>query len=101
MELGGKSPAIVLPSADLKLAANNVCPYLLKPASRWYTSLTRVRPLQILFGGIFNSGQVCMSTERILVHESVAADFEKELVIAAKEVEGRGSTGSSSSGRTP
>jgi acyl-CoA reductase-like NAD-dependent aldehyde dehydrogenase len=24
MELGGKSPAIVLPSADLKVAANNV-----------------------------------------------------------------------------
>ena len=24
MELGGKSPAIVLPGADLKLAANNV-----------------------------------------------------------------------------
>ncbi|GFZ48629.1 hypothetical protein JCM24511_06378 [Saitozyma sp. JCM 24511] len=66
MELGGKSPATVLPSADLKLAANN-----------------------ILFGGIFNSGQVCMSTERILVHESVASDFEKELVIAAKELEGR------------
>lgn len=26
MELGGKSPAIVLPGADLKLAANNVRP---------------------------------------------------------------------------
>lgn len=25
MELGGKCPAIVLPGADLKLAANNVC----------------------------------------------------------------------------
>jgi acyl-CoA reductase-like NAD-dependent aldehyde dehydrogenase len=34
MELGGKSPAIVLPSADLKLAANNVCQYVLNPASR-------------------------------------------------------------------
>lgn len=30
MELGGKSPAIVLPGADLKLAANNVSPFPLK-----------------------------------------------------------------------
>ena len=26
MELGGKSPALVLPGADVKIAANNVCP---------------------------------------------------------------------------
>jgi acyl-CoA reductase-like NAD-dependent aldehyde dehydrogenase len=26
MELGGKSPALVLPGADVKIAANNVSP---------------------------------------------------------------------------
>lgn len=35
MELGGKSPAIVMPSADLKLAANNVCLILPLPLAPW------------------------------------------------------------------
>ncbi|WWC64662.1 uncharacterized protein I303_107273 [Kwoniella dejecticola CBS 10117] len=62
MELGGKSIAIVLPDADLKLAANN-----------------------ILFGAFFNSGQVCMSTEQVLVHSDIAADFEQVLKQTAEE----------------
>ncbi|KAK8853148.1 hypothetical protein IAR55_003849 [Kwoniella newhampshirensis] len=62
MELGGKSPAIVLPSADLELAANN-----------------------ILFGAFANSGQVCMSTERVIVHEDVAEQFEKVLKETAEK----------------
>ncbi|WWC91631.1 uncharacterized protein L201_006577 [Kwoniella dendrophila CBS 6074] len=62
LELGGKSVAIVLPSADLKLAANN-----------------------ILFGAFFNSGQVCMATEQVLVHSDVAAEFEKVLKETAEE----------------
>jgi acyl-CoA reductase-like NAD-dependent aldehyde dehydrogenase len=33
MELGGKSPAIVLPGAEVKLAANNVS-YLSSPSDR-------------------------------------------------------------------
>ncbi|ORX33776.1 aldehyde dehydrogenase [Kockovaella imperatae] len=47
MELGGKAPALILPDADLDLAANH-----------------------LLFGAWMNAGQVCMSTERILVPES-------------------------------
>ncbi|WVF73045.1 hypothetical protein IAT40_007863 [Kwoniella sp. CBS 6097] len=62
MELGGKSVAIVLPSADLKIAANN-----------------------ILFGAFLNSGQICMSTEQVLVHQDVAAEFENELKTTAQE----------------
>ncbi|OCF38361.1 hypothetical protein I317_07869 [Kwoniella heveanensis CBS 569] len=62
MELGGKSVAIVLPSADLKLAANN-----------------------ILFGAFLNSGQICMSTEQVLVHQDIAAEFEKVLRTTADE----------------
>ncbi|OCF61182.1 hypothetical protein L486_00827 [Kwoniella mangroviensis CBS 10435] len=62
MELGGKSVAIVLPSADLELAANN-----------------------ILFGAFFNSGQVCMSTEQVLVHSEIANEFEKVLKEVAEQ----------------
>ncbi|WWD03538.1 hypothetical protein V865_001591 [Kwoniella europaea PYCC6329] len=62
MELGGKSVAIVLPSADLELAANN-----------------------ILFGAFFNSGQVCMSTEQVLVHSEIANEFEKVLKEIAEQ----------------
>lgn len=52
LELGGKAPVIVCEDADLDEAAN-----------------------AIAFGAFFNQGQICMSTERVLVHESVAEDL--------------------------
>jgi lactaldehyde dehydrogenase/glycolaldehyde dehydrogenase len=52
LELGGKAPAIVTPSADLDLAAASI------RASR-----------------IINTGQVCNCAERVYVHESVAGAF--------------------------
>ncbi|KAK0719302.1 Aldehyde/histidinol dehydrogenase [Lasiosphaeris hirsuta] len=57
LELGGKAPAIVWEDADLDNAA-----------------------VQCALGAFLNSGQICMSTERILVHKSVRAEFEKKLV---------------------
>ena len=56
LELGGKDPMIVLPDADLDFATS---------AALW--------------GGFSNAGQVCASTERILVHERIAEPFLKEL----------------------
>ncbi|KAH8800271.1 putative aldehyde dehydrogenase [Xylogone sp. PMI_703] len=56
MELGGKANAIVLRDADLKKAA-----------------------LHCARGAFTNAGQICMSTERILVHSSIAGDFQKIL----------------------
>ena len=53
LELGGKAPAIVWEDADLDNAA------------KWCA-----------IGAFFNAGQVCMSTERILVHKNVRAEFE-------------------------
>lgn len=52
LELGGKSAAIILPGADLDVAAAQV--------HRRYTR---------------NAGQGCASPTRLLVHESVAAEF--------------------------
>lgn len=52
LELGGKAPLIVLDDADLDAAVNAAA-----------------------FGAFVNQGQVCMSTERIIVDESVATDF--------------------------
>ncbi len=49
LELGGKAPVIVCEDADLEEAAN-----------------------AIAFGAFFNQGQICMSTERVLVNEKVA-----------------------------
>ncbi|MEN6669018.1 aldehyde dehydrogenase [Psychrobacter sp. B38] len=49
LELGGKAPVIVCEDADIKEAAN-----------------------AIAFGAFFNQGQICMSTERVLVNEKVA-----------------------------
>ena len=61
LELGGKAPVIVFADADLKRAAS------------------------IIAGtGFFNAGQDCTAATRVLVHESVADTFIKELVKATK-----------------
>jgi len=54
LELGGKAPLIVLEDADLDEAV--------KAAA---------------FGAFMNAGQICMSTERIIVVEAVADDFAR------------------------
>jgi acyl-CoA reductase-like NAD-dependent aldehyde dehydrogenase len=56
LELGGKDPMIVLADADVDRAAN---------AAAW--------------GGMFNSGQVCISVERIYVEEPVYDEFVAKL----------------------
>lgn len=56
LELGGKDPAIVLADADLDRAAAGIA-----------------------WGGMFNSGQVCVSTERVYVEAPVYDDFVAKL----------------------
>lgn len=63
LELGGKAPAIVWEDADLGLAA-----------------------FQCALGAFLNAGQICMSTERIIVHKAVRAQFEKELADAMGKI---------------
>jgi acyl-CoA reductase-like NAD-dependent aldehyde dehydrogenase len=62
LELGGKAPLIVLDDADLDAAVSAT-----------------------VFGAFANSGQICMSTERVVVHERVADEFAAKL---AKRVAG-------------
>ncbi|KAK4869193.1 hypothetical protein LT330_006193 [Penicillium expansum] len=52
LELGGKSPAIIFPDADIEKAVEET-----KNSIQW------------------NSGQVCMANSRIYVHESIASTF--------------------------
>jgi acyl-CoA reductase-like NAD-dependent aldehyde dehydrogenase len=56
LELSGKAPMIVLDDADLEAAA-----------------------AAAMTGAFFNQGQVCMSTERIIVLEDVAEEFLRHL----------------------
>ncbi|MDQ4025900.1 MAG: aldehyde dehydrogenase [Actinomycetota bacterium] len=66
LELGGKAPQVVLADADLDAAADAAS-----------------------FGAFMNSGQVCMSTERIVVDRKVAGDLGAKLAErAAKLVTG-------------
>ena len=63
LELGGKAPLIVLDDADLDEAV--------KAAA---------------FGAFMNQGQICMSTERIIVVDSVASDFVERFAAKAKSM---------------
>jgi aldehyde dehydrogenase (NAD+) len=57
LELGGKDALLVLDDADIGLAVNAAT-----------------------FGTFMHQGQICMSTERIVVHESIAAEFTRRFV---------------------
>jgi benzaldehyde dehydrogenase (NAD) len=57
LELGGKAPLIVLDDADLDAAVNAT-----------------------VFGAYANAGQICMSTERVIIDAKVADDFAARLV---------------------
>jgi acyl-CoA reductase-like NAD-dependent aldehyde dehydrogenase len=61
LELGGKDPMIVLRDADLERAAN---------AAVW--------------GAFTNSGQVCISVERVYVEDSIADQFTRRVVEKTK-----------------
>jgi benzaldehyde dehydrogenase (NAD) len=63
LELGGKAPALVLDDADLDAAVNGIA-----------------------FGAFANSGQICMSTERIIVDDTIADDFVARLVAKARSL---------------
>ncbi len=63
LELGGKDPLIILNDADLDYAAD---------AAAW--------------GAFLHQGQICMSTERIIVEKRVAKDFVRKLKKRAEEL---------------
>ncbi|NJR40711.1 MAG: aldehyde dehydrogenase family protein [Leptolyngbyaceae cyanobacterium CSU_1_4] len=63
LELGGKDPAIVLASADLDLATS-----------------------AILWGSVVNTGQSCLSIERIYVDQAIAKPFTEQLISKAKQL---------------
>ncbi|KAJ3155411.1 hypothetical protein HDU86_004313 [Geranomyces michiganensis] len=59
MELGGKNSAIVCEDANIDIAVR-----------------------EVLAGSFLNSGQICMSTDRVLVHEKIAPKFFDALCTA-------------------
>ncbi|WP_105373368.1 aldehyde dehydrogenase [Neorhizobium huautlense] len=61
LELGGKAPLVILDDADVDAAVQAAA-----------------------FGAFMNSGQICMSTERMIVDEKIADDFVAKLVEKTK-----------------
>lgn len=61
LELGGKAPFVVLDDADIDAAVEGAA-----------------------FGAFMNQGQICMSTERIIVDEKVADQFIQKFAAKAK-----------------
>jgi acyl-CoA reductase-like NAD-dependent aldehyde dehydrogenase len=64
LELGGNDPFIVLPDADIEKAATSAC-----GARKG------------------NSGQICISSKRFIVHNSVKEEFTRRLVEQVREIE--------------
>jgi vanillin dehydrogenase len=69
LELGGKAPVLVLDDADLDAAVD-----------------------AIAFGAFFNQGQICMSTERVIVHRSVGDALVDRLAAKARTLIARAPT---------
>ncbi|WP_439487100.1 aldehyde dehydrogenase [Blastomonas fulva] len=74
LELGGKAPLIVLDDADLEEAVAAAA-----------------------FGAFMNSGQICMSTERIIVDDQVADDFAEKFATKVRTL----AVGNPADGNTP
>jgi aldehyde dehydrogenase (NAD+) len=90
LELGGKSPAIVFEDADLDHA---VRAYAYSSFSHsCFAGPTMFSRLLILCDRIHfainhNSGQHCQANSRVLVHESIADQYLKELASLMSKVE--------------
>ncbi|WP_405965538.1 aldehyde dehydrogenase family protein [Streptomyces sp. NBC_00723] len=63
LELGASCPVVVLPDADVELAASAVA-----------------------LGGYVNAGQVCISVQRVITHPEITADFLDALVPKVKAI---------------
>ncbi len=63
LELGGKAPLLVLDDADIDAAVNAT-----------------------IFGSFMNQGQICMSTERIIVDNKIADEFVSKLTARAAKL---------------
>ncbi|MBA5804385.1 MULTISPECIES: aldehyde dehydrogenase [Rhizobium] len=63
LELGGKAPLVVLDDADIDGAVNAA-----------------------VFGAFLHQGQICMSTERIIVHQAIADEFAAKLAARAAQL---------------
>lgn len=63
LELGGKAPLVVLSDANIDGAVNAA-----------------------IFGSFMNQGQICMSTERLIVDEKIADEFVEKLVARAAKL---------------
>lgn len=63
LELGGKAPVVVFGDANVDDAVEAV-----------------------VFGGLSNAGQICMSTERVYLHDSIADEFRAKLLERVKSL---------------
>lgn len=76
LELGGKSPAIVDQTANLKVAAE-----------------------RIIWGKFVNTGQTCVAPDYLLVHHSIQDELVKEMIGAIEQFYGKEASESPDYGR--
>ena len=63
------------PRKRVGLELGNNAPIIIEPDGDWKTAAAKIR-----VAGFSHAGQSCISTQRILVHESIATNFLDELV---------------------
>ncbi len=74
LELGGKAPLVILDDANIEHAVNGA-----------------------IFGAFMNQGQICMSTERLVVDSAIADDFVNSFAKRASAL----AVGDPAEGKTP
>jgi acyl-CoA reductase-like NAD-dependent aldehyde dehydrogenase len=69
------------PRKKVGLELGNNAPVIVEPDADWRSAITKIRT-----AGFSHAGQSCISTQRILVHASIAAEFTAALAEEARSI---------------
>ncbi|MBN20812.1 MAG: aldehyde dehydrogenase [Bdellovibrionaceae bacterium] len=81
-KVGWKLRSKVNPGATVTLEHGGVAPLIIDETSDWKTLLP-----QVIMGCFYHAGQVCVSTQKIFVNDSIYNEFKKEFLSAVQLIQ--------------